>query len=472
MNIINIIAKGENKNTEFKSQTPSSEKIAKTLIAFANGSGGKLIIGVTDDKDIIGFDGDLQNEMDKVSNIVHDLIHPALLPEIYSYNVDGKILLIIEVFPSQIKPHYIKSIGKLDGTFIRVGATNKKADIEYIQELERQRLNISYDEDICIDDSIKIDSKELLQTLTENLGKSITVNDLTNLKLIKTANYKSSYTNSAPIILGLFEHVRIKCARFKGDNMDIFIDQKEFTGDLFSQLENTMNFLLTHINLEGKVGDDFITRIDEYEIPPEALREVVINAIIHRNYNMSGSDIKVAVFDSKIEITSPGAFPKGITVDDVVSGRSEIRNKVIVRLFKEAKKIEQWGRGVQRSIRLCTDRGLKSPEIIESGLFVKFVFYRESDTNQKAEAKTDTNQKAEAKTNANQKAEANKSLKDSISQILEYIQENEYITASAAENLLHLKKTRVNKILNIMIEQDLITKTGASRSTKYILKRG
>ena len=109
MNIQNIIAKGENKNTEFKSQTPSSNKIAKTLIAFANGSGGKLIIGVSDSGDIIGFKGDLPSEMDKISNIVHDLIHPSLLPEVYSYNVDGKILLVIEVFPSQIKPHYIKS---------------------------------------------------------------------------------------------------------------------------------------------------------------------------------------------------------------------------------------------------------------------------------------------------------------------------------------------------------------------------
>jgi ATP-dependent DNA helicase RecG len=98
---------------------------------------------------------------------------------------------------------------------------------------------------------------------------------------------------------------------------------------------------LANINLRGEVGEDFITRIDEYEIPPEALREAIVNAIIHRDYSMTGSDIKVAVFDSRIEITSPGGLPKGITIDDILGGRSEIRNKIIVRIFREAKIVEQ-----------------------------------------------------------------------------------------------------------------------------------
>lgn len=460
MNIQNLIKDGESKNVEFKRQTPSGNKIAKTLISFANVSGGKLIIGVSDHGDIQGFEGDVPNEMDKISNIVHDYIQPLLLPDIYSYNVNGKVLLVIEVYPSQIKPHYMKNIGKHEGTFIRVGATNKKADIEYIQELERQRINISYDETICINNNIIIDKSNLITILNENLNKQVTEKDLINLKLIKKSNTKTLYTNSAPIFLGIFEHARIKCARFKGNNMDVFIDQKEFTGNLFSQLENTMNFLLTHINLEGKIGKDFLTRIDKYEIPPEALRESIINAIIHRDYNMSGSDIKVAVFDSRIEITSPGAFPKGITIDDVVSGRSEIRNKVIVRLFKEANKIEQWGRGVQRSIRLCKESGLKSPEIVESGLFVKFTFYRKSDA--KSDAKLD------AKSDA--KSDANKSVENYILTIIDYLQNNTEITANDIISLLGLKKSRVNDILKIMIEKNIIVKIGASRSTKYTLK--
>jgi len=140
-----------------------------------------------------------------------------------------------------------------------------------------------------------------------------------------------------------------------------------------------MKFLLTNINLHGEVGEDYLKRIDTYEIPPEALREAILNAVIHRDYSITGSDIKIAVFDTKIEITSPGGFPKGITLEDVMSGRSEVRNKVIVRIFKEAEMIEQWGRGVQRIISLCESKGLATPKIIESGMFVKFQFFRESD---------------------------------------------------------------------------------------------
>ena len=112
------------------------------------------------------------------------------------------------------------------------------------------------------------------------------------------------------------------------------------------------------------------------EIPPAALREALINAIVHRDYLMSGSDIKIAVYDSKVEITSPGTFPKGITLDEIISGRSEIRNRVIARVFKEAELIEQWGRGIQQIYRLCLDSGLLKPDIIESGMFVQLRFYR------------------------------------------------------------------------------------------------
>ena len=98
--------------------------------------------------------------------------------------------------------------------------------------------------------------------------------------------------------------------------------------------------------------------------------------LLSTDYVMSGSDIKIAVFDDRIEITSPGGFPRGITVEDVLSGRSEIRNKVIARVFKEAGLIEKWGRGVTNILKACEKHGLKKPEIIESGMFVKFIFYR------------------------------------------------------------------------------------------------
>ena len=175
----------------------------------------------------------------------------------------------------------------------------------------------------------------------------------------------------------------------------------------------------------------------------------MVNAIIHRDYAMTGSDIKVAVFDLKIEITSPGGFPKGITIEEVLGGRSEIRNRVIVRIFKEAKKIEQWGRGVQRIIELCQAKGLKKPEVIESGLFVKYIFHRQQDAKQ------------DAKSNA-LRYEA---------KIIEYLRINRELNISTAMKILNLSKSRTNSILKNMQQIGNIEKQGVSRATKYILKK-
>jgi len=169
MDLIDHIKKGEGKTLEFKEKFPSGEQIAKTIVTFSNTAGGKLIIGVNSNNEITGLnDDDRTGYQDRVSNIIHDVIHPATAPEIYSYNIDGKNILVVEVFPGPLKPYFIKNKGKFEGTYIRIGSTNKKADIEFIQELERQRKNISFDEEITDDDDCKkINAASLSKILNE-----------------------------------------------------------------------------------------------------------------------------------------------------------------------------------------------------------------------------------------------------------------------------------------------------------------
>ena len=146
------ISGGENRRLEFKQQLPGSGNVAKTIVAFSNGAGGKLIIGVNDNRDIIGIsDDDIIELPDKISNIIYDSCYPAIIPEIYTENIDGKNVLVVEIYPGNLKPYYIKADGKTNGTYIRVGATNKLADLEMIIELERQRRNVSFDEECLYD---------------------------------------------------------------------------------------------------------------------------------------------------------------------------------------------------------------------------------------------------------------------------------------------------------------------------------
>jgi len=147
MTLIDNIKKGESKTLEFKEVLPKSEGIAKTVIAFSNTSGGKLIIGVNDKREIIGIDDtELFDMQDRIASIISDNCSPVINPELYSVNIQNKLVLVIEVARGNLKPYFLKNQGKADGTYIRLGATNRVADMETIAELERQKRHISFEE--------------------------------------------------------------------------------------------------------------------------------------------------------------------------------------------------------------------------------------------------------------------------------------------------------------------------------------
>lgn len=288
MALIDEIRKGEGKTLEFKVKMPDNKKLVQSVIAFSNTAGGKILIGVKDETgEIIGIDDNAVFEMqDQIASIVYDNCNPYISPEIYSVNIEGKTILVVEVVRGNQKPYYHKAKGKEKGTYFRLGATNRIATLEQIQELERQRRNISYDEEICYDfEFSNVDILPLVKKF-ESIGKPIDEDKLRNLKLIKKEGDKVYPTNGLMILLGLFPHCAVKCARFKGNTMAVFTDKKEYEGDIFSILENTQSFILNHINLKGEILG--LHRTDTYEIPVPAIREGLINALIHRDYTNQG----------------------------------------------------------------------------------------------------------------------------------------------------------------------------------------
>jgi len=172
----------------------------------------------------------------------------------------------------------------------------------------------------------------------------------------------------------------VKCARFKGVDMDEFIDRKEYSGNLFEILDWVISFLKNHLRLQSEIKG--LQRKDEYEIPMVAIRETLLNAIVHRDYTRN-RDIKVAVYDDMVEITSPGPLPNGITVHDISNGRSELRNKILANLFKELGYIESWGSGIARVKKICKEKAILF-SIEESGDFVRVVFVRPQENARKS----------------------------------------------------------------------------------------
>ena len=243
------IQQGESKTLEFKQQLPKGEQLAKTLIAFANTSGGKLIVGVDDDRQITGIQADEFELMDKIASIVHENCLPTLLPSIYLETLDNKTLVIVQVHRGSQLPYYLKSKGREQGTYVRIGASNRPASLDMIHELERQRLNQSFDEQIAWDFKLTEIDITPLEKAFQQRGKELNEQRLHNLKLIKTEHGITHPTHGLIILLGLYEHVEIKCSRFKGTDMTVFLDKKEYTGNLFYQLEQTELFIKNHLQI-------------------------------------------------------------------------------------------------------------------------------------------------------------------------------------------------------------------------------
>jgi ATP-dependent DNA helicase RecG len=462
------IKKGEGKTIEFKETLPSKNQIAKTVVAFSNTAGGKIILGIADKSSAIKgiSDDQVMSWPDLIANVIYDQCYPNIIPEISMIPFEEKSLLIVEIFPGSLKPYYLKKKGRSKGVFIRVGASNRMADDDMIQELERQRMNISYDEQVLhqyTPDHLNL--SKLSADFKELAGKTLDFSDFLNLKLLKKEHHHHPTVGGLLLApqkdLSEFEYCGIKAARFKGNDMDEFIDHKEFRGALYDQVNMAMNFARQYIAKNGKIQE--LQRIDQYEIPLPAIREALMNAVVHRDYSLRGSDIKFAIFDDRIEITSPGALPKSIEIEDIIAGRSEIRNIVIARFFKEINYIEQWGTGIQKMIRQCESAGLKAPHMIESGLFFKIIFFKpDSSHSPTTRQLPDTTRQLPATTRKNAKIPLNQfeNYPVNAKKIIQYIQETPDITRKELARRLGMTENGVKYHIKNLTQDGIIKRMG------------
>jgi ATP-dependent DNA helicase RecG len=476
--LIEEILSGESKYIEFKEVLPSKDNISKSIIAFSNTSGGKLVIGVNDKLEVVGINDDSIFELqDRIASIISDNCTPGVIPEIYNVNIQGKLVLVIEVNRGNSKPYYLKRLGKEKGTYIRIGATNRPADSNIILELERQKRNICFDEEICYEQTFEeLDISPLIR-MFESQGKHLDEDKLKNLKLIREDRSVMYPTNALMIILGKFWHCTVKCARFKGTTMSVFTDKKEYEGDIFSVLESTQSFVLNHINLAGVVQG--LQRTDTYEIPVPAIREAIINAIVHRDYTNQGRDVKVGVYDDIVNIVSPGGLPNTITMTDVFNGRSEARNRVLAKVFKELNLIEQWGSGISRIINSCVEHGLNAPVITEKNDFFDVELNRPinekkdyadiSDTRPVDSVSEFYNGRKTSDNYGRLRTNTDDYVELSIPEreIILYVLEHKSISRRIAVDLLGFQKTKIHALLSELVDKGYLQKSGKGRSTYY-----
>ena len=501
MTIEEILA-GESKNVEFKENLPEkSIKYMKSVVAFANGTGGKIIFGIADKtREVVGFDKeDVFKKMDAIANAVSDSCEPAIIPDITLQTVDGKTVIVVEVSEGRQRPYYIKALGRDGGVYVRVAGTTRLADEYMVKELLFEGSNRYYDQALCTgldvtDEDIDALCKAMKEQAIKNAHKEeqkASVKDVGRQQLrswgVLIERDGKDYPSNAFAILtgngGL--HVATQCGVFKGTTKAVFVDRREYSGPLWEQIDEAFQFVLRNIHLGATIVG--IYRQDIYEIPPDAIRELIINAMVHRSYLDHGT-IQVAVYDNRLEITSPGKLPMGQTMERMKEGYSKIRNEALAHAFAYMNLIEHWGSGIPRIIDKVKAAGLREPEFIGGEVDLRINIYRGqvtiNDLNDLKKVNKvpdtvpkvpdtvpkvpdtvpkvpDTTTKVPNNTDKMPDTEQEQ-------QIYKYVLKNGSINTAETVELLGVKQRRARAVLMNMVEGNYLRKEGAARSTVYV----
>ncbi len=366
----------EGERLELKQTLSDEKEVLKTVTAFANTAGGKLIVGVNDKGKVVGIDiGD--NTIENISRKITELITPPIYPKIYVDNIEGKRILVIEVNESELKPHFYKNIA-----YVRVGKINKPLSLEKLLEMLKKRLTReSFDQQPNKYAKISdIDEKSVID-FVKRMGKRFKGlrQTLESLKLIR----EGSLLNASILFFGkepslLFPLYGIKCALFKGNEV---FDMKVFEDNIMRIIDKAFSYVIEKI--PKKIVIEGTIRKEKPLIPEEAIREAIVNAVIHRDYTYPSS-IFISIFEDRIVIKNPGML-RTLSIEDLYKEHiSEPRNPLLAELAYRAGFIEQWGTGTLRIIRATKLAGLKTPEFSnERGFFTTTLFMSSPQLNEK-----------------------------------------------------------------------------------------
>lgn len=426
----------ETENIEFNSGF--TEEIYKEIIAFANTDGGVLYIGIDDDGNAVGLKN-VDDEYTRITNGIRD----AILPDVtmfVKYTIQNNKVVRITVSEGTNKPYYLCSKGlKPSGVYVRQGTSSAQASNEQI----RQMIKISDGDDY---ESIRsIDQDLTFQSASDAFIKyGVEFSEEKYLALGMVHKNDGLFTNLALLMSDQCQH-SIKVAVFSDDENTVFKDNQEFKGSIFRQIDDTFRYLM----LNNRTASDFrgLERIEKSDYPEAALRETLLNAVVHRDYGFSGSII-ININEKQMEFISIGGLLPGLSADDIRSGISQPRNRNLAEVFHRLKLIEAYGTGIRRIYKMY-EGSFEQPRIEVTHNTFKMIL-------------------------PNMNSADISDIKESNPQqekILDYISRNGQITESDIMKLLNVKKTRAYIIAKQMCEKNMVISSGRGTDKKYLLKK-
>lgn len=420
---------GENKDVEYKQEY--TRILLKTVSAFANYNDGLIIIGINDKGEVTGI-SNVNHTKEQIENAIYDSILPNPYFEIETDIYEGKTILIIKVFKSENTPYTYK--GK---AYKRVAITTREVDLYEYNELVLSGKNLTYDE-------MQIDDNELdLSVLNNKLRKTLGISEVDDNVLTSLGLFKNGKYNIAAKLLSDNNNIgKVTLLRYS-DTVESIKDRIDLENmSILVQFDKCVDFYYKHVNKQEKIDGAYRKTIEE--IPLVAYREAIANAICHRDYNKQ-ANVKVEIFDDRIEVTSPGGLPIGISYEDFIDGRISIpRNKIVAEIFYRLKLIEKIATGIRRIKSHYKDYDLKPKfEITANSVRVVLpnVLYKKGIT-----------------------------LSEKEQEIVNLLNEKEFLAAKDISVALGIKKTQTSKYLNDLISKGLVNRIGNGRNIKYMLK--
>lgn len=433
----------ESERIEYKSQL--IDDIYKEVIAFANTDGGIIYLGIDDKGNLIGIEN-VDETYTRLTNGIRDAIHPDVTMFVRYVLQDNKVIRI-EVNEGSSKPYYLKSKGlKPTGVYVRQGTSSVSASPEQIRQMIKESDGDDFEDARCLEQDLTFDAAK---TAFKRYGVEFSVEKYRALGITKN----DLYTNLALLLSDQCLHTT-KIAVFNDEFCTEFRDSKEFIGSVFKQFEDSIHYLaLCNKTISTIKG---VVRTDKQDYPEEAIREALLNALVHRDYSFSGSII-INVNDSKMEFISLGGLLPGLSTEDIRIGVSQPRNKKLAEVFHRLRLIESYGTGIRRIFKLYENCPVQPSIEVTTNAF-KIVLPNMNAGDAIAEAVPEATEKKPAVITPQMKT------------VMEYLTEYGEMTDEDLQELLNIKKTRAYLLARQMNESGLIDIIGRGAAKKYKLK--
>lgn len=430
------------------------DDIKKEIIAFANCDGGKLYIGVRDDGTVIGLDNADSVSL-QISNMVRDAIKPDITMFLHYETIveNGKNVVAVDIQRGTDRPYYLAKKGmRPEGVYVRQGYSSVPATDTAIRRMIKETDGDRFEAMRCLNQDLTFEAtKKEFELRKTDFGAQ-------QMRTLKLIDQDGLYSNLALLLSDQCVHT-IKVAVFQGTDQTIFKDRREFTGSLMQQMNEVYDFI--DFRNQTRATIEKLYRVDVRDYPEVAVREALLNLLVHRDYSFSASAF-ISIYEDRIEFVSIGGLMPGIDLEDVMVGISVCRNQDLANVFYRLHLIEAYGTGMGKIMKAYESMQVK-PVIETTKNAFKIIL---PNINAKYETENAT---VKTKSGTPVTVHTEKKLSDEEEKILEYARKHGAITRNDVIGLLEVSASTAARVIRKMVKTNLLEQKGKARNTHYTI---